>query len=165
MVHVYVGIGSNIEPESHIHSGLAALRRQFGPLTVSTLYANAAVGFAGADFLNGVVGFATDLTVYAVAACLREIEAAHRHHEDGPKLGPRALDLDLLLYGDQVLREEGLQIPRAEITRHAFVLKPLAEIAGHRQHPVLGTTFAELWATFDSSRVMLIPVLLDWSND
>jgi 2-amino-4-hydroxy-6-hydroxymethyldihydropteridine diphosphokinase len=160
MARVYVGIGSNIEPERHIRSALAALRRRFGPLTVSTVYANPAVGFAGDDFFNLVAGFETTLPVRTVAADLRNIEWDHRHRGDGPKLGPRALDLDLLLYDDLILREDGLCIPRYEIVRHAFVLKPLAEVAGDRHHPLLGTTFAELWATFDQSREPLTPVAL-----
>ena len=159
MARVYVGIGSNIEPERHLCAGLAELRRQFGLLSVSTVYANAAVGFAGANFLNGVAGFTTDLTVHAVAASLRDIEAAHRRGAD-PKSASRALDLDLLLYDDLVLRESRLRIPRDEIIRHAFVLKPLAEIAGDRRHPLLGATFAELWAAFDQSRETLTPVAL-----
>lgn len=160
MARVYVGIGSNIEPERNIRSGLAALRRRFGPLAASTVYASAAVGFAGDDFLNLVAGFQTDLAVRAVIARLREIEDAHQHRGEGSKLAPRALDLDLLLYDDLVLREDGLCIPRNEITRHAFVLRPLAEVAGNRQHPLLGTTFAELWAAFDQSRETLRPVAL-----
>ena len=160
MVQVYVGVGSNVEPERHIRSGLAALRQRFGPLTLSTIYASAAVGFAGDDFLNLVAGFETEWTVQAVLAGLREIEAAHQQHGGGPKLAPRALDLDLLLYGDGVLNENGLRIPRAEITRHAFVLAPLAEIAGERRHPLSGITFAQLWARFDRSRASLRPVEL-----
>jgi len=161
MARVYVGIGSNIEPERHIRSGLIALRRRFGPLTVSTVYANPAVGFVGADFFNLAAGFETGLPVRTVAAALRAIERTYRHRGDGPKLGPRALDLDLLLYDDLVLREDGLRIPRAEILYHAFVLKPLAEVASDRHHPLLGLTFAELWATFDQARVTLTPVALE----
>lgn len=160
MVQVYIGVGSNIEPERHIRVGLEELRRRFGPLTLSTIYANPAVGFIGADFLNLVAGFTTDWAVDAVVAGLRDIEAAHQPASAGPKFASRALDLDLLLYGDLVLQEPGLRIPRAGIIRYAFVLKPLAEIAGHRRHPVLGVTFAELWAAFDQSRETLRPVVL-----
>lgn len=160
MAQVYVGMGSNIAPERHIRSGLAALRARFGPLDTSAIYANPAVGFVGADFLNLVAGFETHLTVYEVVAGLRAIEAAYPSAGHGSKQESRTLDLDLLLYDDLVLRANGLRLPRDEITRHAFVLRPLAEVAGARRHPVLGATFTELWAAFDQARERLTPVVL-----
>ena len=78
MVWVCVGIGSNIEPKRNIPHALAELRRRFGALTVSTVYANPAIGFAGDDFLNLAVNFDTDLPVHNLVAQLREIEARHQ---------------------------------------------------------------------------------------
>lgn len=158
---VCVGIGSNIEPERNIRRALTELRRRFGPLTVSPIYANPAFGFIGADFWNLAVKFATRLPLVELAGQLREIEARHpEERHKAAKYTSRALDLDLLLYGDQVADHNGVRVPRPGIARHAFVLRPLAEIAGDYQHPLLGLTLAELWARFDQSRASLRPVML-----
>jgi 2-amino-4-hydroxy-6-hydroxymethyldihydropteridine diphosphokinase len=129
-------------------------------LVVSTVYQTRSVGFEGEDFYNLVAGFDTAEDVHAVAAALHEIEAAHGRSRSGGKFASRTLDIDLLLYDDLVLNENGLQLPRGEITRYAFVLGPLAEIAGGRRHPVLGKSFAELWAAFATDKSDLRPVQL-----
>jgi len=160
MARVYVSIGSNIERDKNIRAGIEALRVRFGALQLSTIYQTRAVGFDGEDFYNLVAGFDAADDVYAVASALHAIEAAHGRLRTGGKFAARTLDIDLLLYDDLVLNEAGLQLPRGEITRYAFVLGPLAEIAGEQRHPVLGQRFAELWEAFPADKSDLRPVQL-----
>jgi 2-amino-4-hydroxy-6-hydroxymethyldihydropteridine diphosphokinase len=161
MARIYVSVGSNIDRARNIRSGLQTLREQFGALTVSTIYESAAVGFDGDPFYNLVVGFDTDRDVHSVARALREIEHRHGRERGAVRFAPRTLDLDLLLYDDLVLHQDHLHIPRDEITRYAFVLRPLAEIAGERVHPLEGKTYARLWAEFQADDQPLWPAQLD----
>ena len=161
MPRVYVSIGSNIERERHVRSGMAALRGRFGQLTSSPVYESAAVGFTGDNFFNLVVGFDTEEGVRTVAEGLREVERAHSRDRRAPRFSSRTLDLDLLLYGDAVIEEAGIKLPREEITRYAFVLGPLAEIAGEMRHPIIGCSFAELWRAFDKDGQPMWPAEID----
>ena len=161
MPQVYVSIGSNIERDQHIRAALAALRKQFGALSVSTVYQTCAVGFEGDDFYNLVAGFATHRDVHSVARALHAIEADQGRLRGAGKFAARTLDIDLLLYDDLIINEPGLKLPRAEITRYAFVLGPLAEIAGAQLHPTLGKSFATLWAEFAGDKTDLRPVQLE----
>lgn len=161
MARVYVSVGSNIDRARNVRACLAALRQHFGALIVSTIYETAAVGFDGDDFYNLVVGFDTGQDVHAVARTLRAIEGRHGRVREAGRFAARTLDLDLLLYDDLVLDEDGLRLPRGEITRYAFVLRPLAEIAGDRVHPTRGGTIGELWQAFAASGERLEPVAPD----
>ena len=161
MPRVFVSVGSNIERELHVRSALKALRERFGQLTVSRVFESEAVGFAGDDFFNLVVGFDTKGSVWEVAAWLRDIELAYSRDRRVPRFSPRTLDLDLLLYGDLVMEEQGIKLPREEITRYAFVLGPLAEIAGENRNPLSGRRFADLWREFDQTSQPMWPVEID----
>lgn len=158
MPDVYVALGSNVEPEHHLEFALGELEAAFGPLTLSGVYRNAAVGFDGDDFLNLVVGFSSTDSAPAIVAQLDIIEFRCGRERGSARFAPRTLDLDLLLYGDEVVDDAELTLPRTEILEYSFVLKPLADIAGERRHPVNGQTFAELWAAFDHDQHPLTPV-------
>ena len=157
MARVYVSIGSNIDREAHIRGALKSLSEQFGRLELSTVYESKAVGFEGGNFFNLVAGFTTRRSPYEIVDQLHRIEAAHGRRRNGPRLASRTLDIDLLLYDDLILSDAGLVIPREEITHQAFVLKPLAQLAGERRHPVTRQTFAEMWRAFAGDQQALWP--------
>jgi 2-amino-4-hydroxy-6-hydroxymethyldihydropteridine diphosphokinase len=158
VARVYVSIGSNIDRQRNIQEAIAALEQAYGALQRSRTYESQAVGFKGDPFYNLVVGFDTEQTPQQLADALNRIEDAHGRDRSGGKFSSRTLDLDLLLYDDRVLNESGLHLPRKEILEYAFVLKPLAEIAGDRQHPVTGFSFAVLWDHFDPTAQPMWPV-------
>jgi 2-amino-4-hydroxy-6-hydroxymethyldihydropteridine diphosphokinase len=157
VTRVYLSLGSNLEPHRHLHAALQALRERFGELVVSPAYRSRAVGFAGADFVNLAVGLDTQLAPGALNDWLHALEDRNGRRRDVPRYSDRTLDVDIVLYGDQVVDGPGhLQIPRKEL-RHAFVLKPLADIAPEARHPLDGRSLAELWAAFPAESEPLFP--------
>ena len=144
---VYVGVGSNIEREKNIRGGLAALARRYGALTLSPVYQARAIGFAGDDFFNLVAAFDTGKTVAELENDLRRIEFEHGRRREEDRFSARTLDLDLLLYGELVSRRH--KVPRPDITKYAFVLKPLFDLAPDLVHPQTGQRIAEIWQAFD----------------
>ncbi len=145
MSQVYVGLGSNVDREANIQKAIRVMRVEFGELRLSPVYSSVAVGFDGDDFLNLVVGIETELTVQAVMAKFRSIEDDLGRDRSKPRYSPRPIDLDMLIFDDLILDEDGIQIPRREILRNAFVLKPLQDLIPDLCHPQCGKCFAELW--------------------
>lgn len=163
MAKIFISLGTSIEREKYLLAGLTALQQCFGKLTLSSLFESEAVGFQGPDFYNMVIGAQTEQTVTQVAKALREIEIAHGRLANASKYSARTLDLDLLLYNDDILITP-VQIPRDEITKNAFVLWPLAEIAGHKIHPISQQSYQQLWQQYDKNKQQLIKLPFTWQD-
>lgn len=146
MTRVFLGLGSNIDAEHNLKLGVDELRRRYGPLDLSRVYRGPAVGFDGDDFLNMVVGFDTDDPPADIHA---QIELIHRiagRERGASPYASRTLDIDLLLYGELVDKHPPVRVPRKDVLEHAFVLRPLAELAPEFRHPETGRTIGEHWA-------------------
>ena len=158
MTQAFVGIGSNIDRENSIRGGVARMREAFGPLLLSVVYESPAYGFEGGNFYNLIAGFETDMTPRTLTRELHAIEHDLGRARGQPRYSSRTLDLDLLLYGDLVCHENDVDVPREDIRKFAFVLRPLAEIAGGLRHPETGETFSEMWQSFNQPDQTLWPV-------
>ena len=143
MQQVFVSIGSNIDPRNNIEEARIILGNLFD-CTFSGLYETRAEGFEGNDFINSVVGFETDLQLIELRDKLKQIEKKMGRTDIQKGMSDRIIDLDIILYGDQVIQDGEFDIPSKDIENYLFVLEPLAEIAGARHHPILNNTYSEM---------------------
>jgi 2-amino-4-hydroxy-6-hydroxymethyldihydropteridine diphosphokinase len=143
---VAVALGSNVgDRVSHLVFAVEQLRTTIRDLRISTFIDTDPVGVGAQPvFLNGAVSGATSLSARELLDALLGIERARGRKRPFPG-APRTLDLDLLLYGDHVINEPGLVVPHPRFRERAFVLAPLAEIAGPMIDPGSGLTVRELW--------------------
>lgn len=163
MPSVYLGLGSNTQPERHLRLGIQELATRFSVFVVSKVYRNAALGFSGDEFLNAVTGIETDKPVAMIANELREIHDLAGRSRDSKAFAARTLDIDLLLYGSEIMPQ--WRIPRPDVLEYSFVLRPLAEIAPDLRHPETGKSMLAHWEAFDAERHPLIEDSLILSND
>ncbi|ALS33840.1 2-amino-4-hydroxy-6-hydroxymethyldihydropteridine diphosphokinase [Pseudoalteromonas translucida KMM 520] len=161
MAQIYISLGSNINKAHYMRCALIALKPHFNDLVHSSVFESEAVGFAGNNFYNSVVGATTDMPLANVCSLLKQIERNNGRTANDKKFSPRTLDLDLLFY-DDVICDSPAQLPRDEITKNAFVLQPLAEVAPHFYHPVAQQTIAELWREYNNPQQRLWKV--EFSN-
>lgn len=151
MTQVWLSLGSNIDRDKNIHAAIEQLSAQFGSLLISPIYESQAVGFEGEDFFNLVIGIQTNMSISELASQLHAIEVKQGRKRSSTKFAPRTLDIDLLTYGDKEICEGTIKLPRDEITRYAFVLKPLADVAGSEIHPLTQQSYQQLWDAFNKS--------------
>jgi 2-amino-4-hydroxy-6-hydroxymethyldihydropteridine diphosphokinase len=136
-------------PEQHIPQAIRDLEAIFGELRVSPVYESEAVGLEGDNFHNLVVGIYTDRSPRELVTALRALEARHGRKRAPDKFASRTLDIDLLTYGEQIVDDGSIQLPRDEIMKYAFVLLPLSDVAGDEVHPLTGHTYSQLWERFE----------------
>lgn len=147
MSTAWLGLGSNVNAEENIQAAIDALREQFETVVLSPSYTSSAVGFDGDDFINLVARVETGMSPLALRQYLRDLEDRYGRKRDVPKFSDRSLDIDILLYDDLVLFSPVLEIPRAEITKFAHVLKPLADLDPDLLHPTERRRMADIWQT------------------
>jgi len=140
MQTAYIGMGSNLasragDPEATLAAAAARLESLGRVVASSSLYSTEPVGYADQPrFLNAVVALDTDLDPYALLRSLLGIEKEFgRDRSTVTRNGPRTLDLDILVFGDQSINEPGLEIPHPRIEEREFVLIPLRELASKDQ--------------------------------
>jgi 2-amino-4-hydroxy-6-hydroxymethyldihydropteridine diphosphokinase len=144
VTRVFVGLGSNLgDREGTLRAAVGRLRHlpETAVLRVSTLRNTDPVGNVDQPrFLNGVVALETGLSARQLLGRLLELERSFgRDRTSVPAQGPRTLDLDLLLYGDDVIDEPGLEVPHPRLHERRFVLEPLAELDPSLEVPGKGS--------------------------
>ena len=149
VARAYVALGSNLgDREGTIRAALSALAETPGLeiVAVSTLVETEPIGYLDQPpFLNGAAALETELPPRELLDLLLETERRFGRVREGlPAQGPRTLDLDLLLYGDREIDEEGLQIPHPRLHERGFVLGPLAELDPALEVPRKGQVLALL---------------------
>ncbi len=157
-VTAYIALGSNLrEPQQQLQAGFAALARLPGSELIarSSLYRSAPVGYgAQPDFVNAVAALHTALDARALLEALLAIERAQGRVREFPN-APRTLDLDIALYGEQVIEAPGLSVPHPRMHQRAFVVVPLAEIAPLAMVPGRGRV-RDLLGGIDAGSVTLL---------
>ncbi|MFN8459651.1 MAG: 2-amino-4-hydroxy-6-hydroxymethyldihydropteridine diphosphokinase [Anaerolineae bacterium] len=155
----YLSLGSNIEPEANLPAAVRLLTQLTTLAAISSVWETAPLGVTSqANFLNAAAVVETDLTASALKEeVLEAIERQLGRVRQADKNAPRPIDLDIMLFNEDILEVGQRHIPDPEIIERAFVAIPLAEIAPHYRHPELGQTLAKIASRFETSGMRLRP--------
>ncbi len=160
---VFIGLGSNLgDRRANIHDALERIRALPATRIVkeSSLYESEPHGDAKTWFVNGVIEVETELSPENLLKKLKGIESTMgRKRVKGKRWGSRIIDLDIVFYGNLVVRKRTLKIPHEELANRRFVLLPLSELAPQLIHPVLQVSVSHLLtAVKDSKKIALLPL-------
>ncbi|MBT3834775.1 2-amino-4-hydroxy-6-hydroxymethyldihydropteridine diphosphokinase [Candidatus Peribacteria bacterium] len=144
-MQTFIGIGSNINAVENIKSAMEKMKAEFPGIVFSKVYESAPMYEEDQDsFLNAVARFETEDSIKVLISKLEEIEKVLGKSKKS-KYGPRTIDLDLLLYGDEVVEEGGMKVPHSKMHERRFVLKPLCELIDPEfVHPEMKISWLEL---------------------
>jgi len=150
-VTVYLGLGSNVgDRKQQMVDALRLLSPEAKVEAVSSLYETEPVGpVEQDDFYNAACRVSTPLSPQDLLTHIKHVERDAGRTKRQP-WGPREIDIDILLYGEEQVREATLQVPHSELTRRAFALVPLSEIAPDAVHPDTGESIATLTSRVDA---------------
>jgi 2-amino-4-hydroxy-6-hydroxymethyldihydropteridine diphosphokinase len=132
MKEITISLGSNISPEDNLKEASCFISKKFKNVKFSKIYSSKSEGFEGKDFLNQVI----DL--------LKKIEVSMGRKKEKIKFSDRLIDLDLLTYGEEIINNNGQEVPHKDIEKYPFVLVPLVEICPSKIHPLNRLTFKEM---------------------
>src|SRR5215471_6247582 len=130
MPRVFVSVGSNVDPETNVKRAIHLLQPELGVRAISTFYRTPALKRpADPPFVNGVVEVGDALGPLEVKKRLRQIEQSLGRERTADRFAPRTMDLDLIIYGDEVISSGELTLPHPDIVERPFVAIPLLELA------------------------------------
>ena len=148
---VFIELGSNIDAERHLQRAVVALTRLGRVVDISQVYRTQPYGPPGQpDFLNAAVELRTELSPRGLRGALRELEVELGRERSDDRYAPRTIDLDLCLYDNLIIEEEGLKLPHPELVERAYLARSVADLDPELRHPVSGVTMRELAGRLES---------------
>ncbi len=153
MTTAFLALGSNVDAERNLREAATLLRKRFPGIRFSPVYRTKAMGYEDqADFLNAVAVLETEKTPKEIQEITRGVEQALKKAPPF-RNGPRTIDLDLLLYGDEILDLPGLTLPHPRMHGRRFVLQPLLDLGVAGTHPKAQETWAALLKTVENQEI------------
>lgn len=159
--NVFLGIGSNLNKEQNIQSCIDYFQASFQFCKISPVYQSPSFGFKGNAFFNFVIHIKTHFDLLPLKTWLLKVEDLHGRDRSQVRYSNRTLDIDILLFNNDIYKSSEIIIPRPEILKRDYVLKPLTDVTENLTHPQTGKLFTEHWCDLmqNNRRIGLITKL------